>query len=114
MSELEEAWQLARDKPSWATKFSGKYATFLLLVIDEWLLDEPDENTRSTLLELLERRYDQASMVSCTQCAQRDWHQRFGSGVHADAIMDHIVHNTIWVEAGGHNMRERAAGQVTG
>lgn len=28
-----------------------------------------------------------------------------GSGVHADAIMDRIVHNTIWVEAGSHNMR---------
>ena len=32
------------------------------------------------------------------------------SGVHADAIMDRIVHNTIWVETGGHNMREHTAG----
>ncbi|WP_160141101.1 MULTISPECIES: hypothetical protein [Cryobacterium] len=36
-----------------------------------------------------------------------------GSSVHADAIMDRIVHNTIWVETGGHNMREHTAGQVT-
>ena len=109
MPELEEAWQLARDKPSETTKFLNKYAAFSLLVIDEWLLDEPDESTRSMLLELLERRYDQASTVFCTQYAQRDWHQRLGSGVHADAIMDRIVHNTIWVETGGHNMREHTA-----
>jgi len=31
-------------------------AAFTLLVIDEWLLDEPDESIRSILLELLERR----------------------------------------------------------
>ena len=104
MPELEEAWQLARDKPSGSTKFLNKYAAFSLLVIDEWLLDEPNESTRSMLLELLERRYDQASTVFCTQYAQKRWHQRLGSGVHADAITARIVHNTIWVEAGGHNM----------
>ncbi|WP_416347660.1 ATP-binding protein [Cryobacterium sp. 10I1] len=66
-----------------------------------------------TLLELLARRYDQASTVFCTQYAQKDWHQRLGSGAHDDAIMDRIVHNTIWVETGGHNMREHTAGHAT-
>jgi hypothetical protein len=44
--------------------------------------------------------------VFCTQYAKKDWHQRLGSGVHADAIMDRIVHNTIWIDTGSHNMRE--------
>ena len=35
--------------------------------------------------------------------------KRLDSGVHADAIMDRIVHNTIWVDTGNHNMREHAA-----
>ena len=56
MPELEEAWQLARDKPSATTKFLNKDGVFSLLMIDEWLLDDPDESTRSMLLELLERR----------------------------------------------------------
>ena len=87
-----------------------KYAAFSVLVIDEWLLDHPDESMRSMLLELLERRYDCASTVFCTQYAKKDWHQRLGSGVHADAmILDRIVHNTVWVETGSHNMREHAA-----
>jgi DNA replication protein DnaC len=109
MPDLEEAWALAKDKPLGPTKFLRKYAAFTLLVIDEWLLDHPDESMRSMLLELLERRYGHTSTVFCTQYAQKDWHQRLGSGVHADAIMDRIVHNTIWIETGSYNMREHAA-----
>lgn len=108
MPDLEEAWAQAVDKPQGTTKFLRKYASFTLLVIDEWLLDHPDESMRSMLLELLERRYDSASTVFCTQYAKKDWHQRLGSGVHADAIMDRIVHNTFWVDTGTHNMREQA------
>lgn len=106
MPDLEEAWTLAQDKPSGATKFLKKYAAFTVLVIDEWLLDTPSEGIRSMLLELMERRYDHASTVFCTQYPQKDWHQRLGSGVHADAIMDRIIHNTIWIKTGTYNMRE--------
>lgn len=109
MPDLEEAWALARDKPQGQTKFLNKYAAFSVLVIDEWLLDHPDESMRSMLLELLERRYDTASTVFCTQYAKKDWHQRLGGGVHADAIMDRIVHNTLWIETGDVNMREQTA-----
>lgn len=78
-------------------------------MVDEWVLDPPRDDVRSMLLELLERRNDAASTVFCTQYAKKDWHQRFGSDVHADAIMDRIVHNTIWIETGSTNMREHTA-----
>ena len=78
-------------------------------MIDEWLLDSPDDSIRGMLLELLERRYDAASTVFYTQYPKKDWHQRLGGGVHADAIMDRIVHNTIWIETGNTNMREHTA-----
>ena len=109
MPDLAEAWHLAKDKPQGQMKFLRKYAAFTLLVIDEWLLDPPDESMRSMLLELLERRYDTTSTVFCTQYAKKDWHSRLGGGVHADAIMDRIVHNTIWIDTGNHNMREHTA-----
>ena len=109
MPDLEEAWAAARDRPGGKEKFLRKYAAFTLLVIDEWLLDEPGDDVRSMLLELLERRYDATSTVFCTQYAKKDWHQRLGSDVHADAIMDRIVHNTIWIETGQTNMREHTA-----
>lgn len=106
MPDLEEAWANAQDRPQGTVKFLKKYAAFTVLVIDEWLLDHPDEPVRRMLLELLERRYDCTTTVFCTQYAKKDWHQRLGSGVHADAITDRIVHNTIWVDTGTHNMRE--------
>lgn len=109
MPDLEEAWALAKDRPQGQNKFLKKYAAFSLLVIDEWLLDHPDETISRMLLELLERRYDTGSTVFCTQYPKKDWHQRLGSGVHADAVMDRIVHNTIWIDTGTHNMREHAA-----
>ena len=31
------------------------------------------------------------------------------AGVHADAIMDRIIRNTVWVKTGNYNMREHTA-----
>ena len=108
MPEFEGAWQLARDKPSGTTKFMNKYAAFSLLVIDEWLLDDPDESTRSMLLELLERRYDQASTVFCTHDVRGDWHQRLATGrprrLLAEGPQD--VHDGSWRKA--HSIRDLA------
>jgi len=109
MPDLEEAWIAAQDTPGGAGKFLRKYAAFTLLVINEWLLDRPTESMRGMLLELMERSYGETSTVFCTQYQQKGWHQRLGVGVHADAIMDRIIHNTVWVETGNYNMREHTA-----
>ena len=65
------------------------------------------------LLELLERRYAATSTVFCTQYPKKDWHGRLGGGVHADAIMNRIVHNTIWIETGEVNMRTHRHSQLS-
>lgn len=109
MPDLEEAWHAAADKPGGKEKFLRKYAAYQILTIDEWLLNPPDDSLRGMLLELLERRYDTVSTVFCTQYPKKDWHERLGGDVHADAIMDRIVHHTIWVETGDTNMREHTA-----
>jgi DNA replication protein DnaC len=72
-----------------------KYASFTLLVIDEWLLDRPTESMRGMPLELMDRRYGETSTVFCVQYQRKDWHQGLGSGVHADAITNRIIHNTV-------------------
>jgi len=64
-------------------------------------------------LELLKRRYVTVSTVFCTQYAKKNWHARLGGGVHADAIMDRIVHNTLWITTGGMNRREHTAHATT-
>ena len=105
--DLEDLWRESRDRPGGERKLVRKYGAFGLLVIDEWLLDRPDTEFRSMLLELMELRYGTASTVFCTQFKKKDWHPRLGSGVHADAIMDRIVHNAVWVDMGEANMRQR-------
>jgi len=123
MPDLEEEWVAAQDRPGGSGKFLRKYAAFTLLVIDEWLLDRPTEPMRGMLLELMERRYGETSTVFCTQYLQKDWHQRLGSGVHADAIMCQwpivCAHGRpAKMPAGGHEncplMAMRSAHQVFG
>ncbi|WP_019482975.1 hypothetical protein [Arthrobacter sp. TB 23] len=35
-----------------------------------------------------------------------EWHQRPGCGVHADVIMDRIIHNAVWVVTASYSMRK--------
>ncbi|MFQ9669132.1 ATP-binding protein [Thomasclavelia spiroformis] len=46
------------------------------------------------------------STIFCTQFKIESWHSRLDGGVHADAIMDRIIHNSITINAGDINMRE--------
>lgn len=87
-------------------KLLKKFSSYKLLILDEWLLDDLSDEEQHFLLELIERRHDCSSTIFCTQYKKEDWHSRLGGGVHADAMMDRIVHNAIWVYAGNLNMRE--------
>ena len=44
----------------------------------------------------MEVRYGIGSTIFCTQYRKKDWLARLGADVRADAIMDRIVHNTVW------------------
>ena len=64
------------------------------------------------VLNARDNQYATSSTVFCTQFRQKDWHARLGGGVHAEAIMDRIVHGTAWVEMGELNMRKKLSDQV--
>jgi DNA replication protein DnaC len=99
----------SRLMPKAKTKLLKKYCSYGLLVIDEWLLEDISDEEQHFLFELVERRHDSASTIFCTQYRKSDWHTRLGGGIHADAIMDRIVHNAVWIETGDLNMREYCA-----
>ncbi|MFR2030597.1 MAG: hypothetical protein ACLS3M_03765 [Collinsella sp.] len=69
-------------------------------MIDEWLLNKPDSLFRAMFLELMELSYGSSSTVFCTQYRPKNRHARLGGGLHAEAIMDRIVHGTVWLETG--------------
>lgn len=54
-----------------------------------------------------EHRNGSTSTVFCTQYLQTDWHQRLSFGVHAEAVKGRVFHNTIRVETGRYNLREK-------
>ncbi|KFI53966.1 ATP-binding protein [Bifidobacterium biavatii] len=113
MPDLAEQLDTATGKPAGVRKLVRKYSTYTLLVLDEWLLDKPDERMRSFLLEIMEHRYDTVSTVFVTQYPVKDWHERLGGDVTADAIMDRIVHNSITINTGEYNMRRHHAHPTT-
>lgn len=61
----------------------------------------------------MELWYDTASTAFAPpQLATKEWHRQLGGDTIADAILDRIVHNTIWINTGEYNMRQRH-GQTT-
>jgi DNA replication protein DnaC len=88
------------------SKLLKKFSSYKLLIIDEWLLDELSDEEQHFIFELIERRHDSGSTIFCTQFKTDDWHERLGGGVHADAMMDRIIHNAAWVYTGDLNMRK--------
>ena len=107
MPDLAEQVAAAALKPGGPAKLVRKYSTYTLLAIDDWLEDKPDEQFRRFLLELMELRYDNASTAFAPQLATKEWHSRLGGDTIADAILDRIVHNTVWSDTGEFNMRQR-------
>lgn len=107
--DLEEELQQATAKQFGQLELLNKYSNYSVLVLDERLLDPPVGGFLKFIFELMERCYDAPTTIFCTQYKQSDWHARMGAGVLTDAIMDRIVHNTIWVETGGFNMHESIA-----
>ena len=90
-------------------KILKKFSGYRLLILDEWLLNDMTEIEQHFIFELIERRYDCTSTIFSTQYKREDWHSRLGGGIHADAIMDRIVHTAAWVYSGDINMRELQA-----
>ena len=87
--------------------YLNRLASYKLLVIDEWLINDLTQDDIQFLFELFEIRYDRSSTIFVSQYKITDWHTRLGGSLHADAIMDRIVHNSITIESGNVNMRER-------
>lgn len=107
--DLEETRRAMLVKDGSDRKLVNKLANFQMLVLDEWLLEKPDVEFRAFILEVMERRFKEGTTVFCTQFQQKDWHARLGGGIHADAIMDRIVHNATWIEMGDVNMRAKCS-----
>ena len=67
--------------------------------------------SRRDLMEIVEDRYQNASILITSQLPLAKWHEIIGEPTFADAILDRIVHNAHRLELEGPSMRKTVAEQ---
>lgn len=94
----------------------GSYASFLqslikfnLLILDDWLRDPITSAEARDLLEIVDDRFNRASLLLASQLPIADWFSQFTNPAHADAILDRIIHNAYRVQLQGESQRKLRA-----
>jgi DNA replication protein DnaC len=77
-----------------------------LLILDDFGLHPIDEQSKLILLELLEDRYGDKSIIITSQLPVKNWYDIIDNPTIADAILDRIVHNAYQIEIDGDSMRK--------
>lgn len=89
-------------------KFIESMGKYQLLILDDFGLQPMDDNTRLTLLQILEDRYDKASTIVVSQLPIDQWYDYLGEpATIADAIMDRLVSNVNRIELKGESLRRK-------
>lgn len=104
-ADLTMELKLARADGS-LPKLQRQFATFNLLVLDDWLRDPLPVQEARDLLDLLDLRYRKASCLLATQLPVEDWHGQIADPTLADAILDRIVHDSLRLSLNGESMRK--------
>ncbi|WP_452600005.1 IS21-like element helper ATPase IstB [Pontimicrobium sp. MEBiC01747] len=78
-----------------------------LLILDDFGLQELDNNKRQAFMEIIEDRHGKRSTIIASQLPVMGWHQIIGEQTIADAILDRLVHAAHRVELKGESMRRK-------
>ena len=78
-----------------------------LFILDDFGLQQMDTQNRLTLLEIIEDRYKQKSMIISSQIPLDKWYDIIGESTIADAILDRIAHDAHKIEIKGESMRKK-------
>ena len=94
-------------------KLQGTYLALLkklqnaqLLIIDDFGLTAIDPVQRNALLDIVEHKYDNASIIFTSQIPVKNWHELIGENTIADAILDRIAYSSHRIELNGESMRK--------
>ena len=95
-------------------KLQGNYLDFLkkiqniqLLILDDFGLTAINQEQRRALLDIVEHKYDRASIIITSQIPVKEWHGLIGEDTVADAILDRIVYSSHRMELDGDSMRKK-------
>lgn len=95
-------------------KLDGSYIKLLnqidkipLIILDDFGLAPLENNTKITLLQLLEDRYGKRSTIITSQLPVNKWHQYINEPTLADAIMDRLSGSAHRFELKGESLRKK-------
>jgi len=90
-------------------KFLSKLKRIHLLILDDFGVSPLKAAEARDLLEIVEDRTNNASLIITSQLAIKDWHGYLHNATIADAILDRIVHNAYKIEIEGASQRKQNA-----
>lgn len=78
-----------------------------LVILDDFGLQQLDNQNRLSLLEIIEDRNNKKSMIITSQLPVERWYDIIGEKTVADAIMDRLVYQSHRIELKGESMRKK-------
>jgi DNA replication protein DnaC len=95
-------------------KLDGSYIKLLnqiekqsLIILDDFGLQNLNQDIKLTLLQLLEDRYEKRSIIVTSQLPVAKWYEYINDPTLADAIMDRLTANSIRIELKGESRRRK-------
>lgn len=78
-----------------------------LIILDDFGLQPLDNQNRIALLEIIEDRHNNGSIIVTSQIPVNGWYEVIGEKTIADAILDRLVHQSHRIELMGESMRRK-------
>ncbi|UVD79146.1 IS21-like element helper ATPase IstB [Myroides albus] len=77
-----------------------------LLILDDFGLQPFDNLIREALFDIVDQRYNQASIILSSQIPVSAWYDLIGENTIADAVLDRIVNSSHRINLNGESMRK--------
>jgi DNA replication protein DnaC len=78
-----------------------------LLILDDFGIQPFDQQSRASLLDIIEDRHGKHSTIITAQVPVKQWYDLIGEKTVADAVMDRIVHDAQRIELKGESLRRK-------
>jgi len=78
-----------------------------LLILDDFGLQSFDNVAREVLMDIIEERYNEKSIIISSQIPVSAWYEIIGEGTIADAVLDRIVNSSHRIELDGESLRKQ-------
>jgi DNA replication protein DnaC len=88
-------------------KYLKKTALTSVLIIDDFLMQPIEQADAANLMDIIEEKQQQGSIVVTTQYPVNKWHHQLPDPTIADAICDRLVHGAYMFNLKGESMRKK-------